>query len=199
MSDDPLELPLFQAPNRESQDEVDARFDDPPPHWKKETLRQRGIDEAIVAERPEIPSTQPAAAAAGSARALQQAGVGPRLTAGIIDVLVHVAVAGALAGGSALLGAPIGMGQAVPLALVILLFSFLYHVVPLAFWGHTPGMTAAGMRARTLDDRPLSLPQATRRWLALLLTMATAGVGVLLAFGGRSLADRLSGSQTLLQ
>jgi uncharacterized RDD family membrane protein YckC len=86
----------------------------------------------------------------------------------------------------------------VPLAIVLLLFSFLYHVVPLAFWGHTPGMTVAGMRTRTLDARPRSLPQATRHWLALLLTVATAGLGVLLAFGSRSLADRLSGSQTLL-
>lgn len=180
MSDDPLELPLFLAPKRESRDESEVGADDP-----------------IVIEHLEVSPAHLAEPAAAPSLGLQQAGVGTRLAAGIIDLIVHVAVAGALAGGSALLDAPIGMAQLAPLSFVILLFSFLYHVVPLAFWGHTPGMTVVGLRARTLDDHPLSLPQATRHWLALLLTMATGGLGVLLALGGRSLADRLSGAQTL--
>ncbi|MCZ6508668.1 MAG: RDD family protein [Acidobacteria bacterium] len=198
MSDEPLELPLFRAPDRKSQDEVDELFGESPPHSEKgSTARHAG--EPIIVEQLKIPPAQSAAPADAPTLALQQAGVGARLAAGIIDLIVHVAVAGAMVEGSVLLDAPIGMGQAVPLAFVILLFSFLYHVVPLAFWGHTPGMTVVGLRTRTLDDRPLSLPQATRHWLALLLTVATAGLGLLLAFAGRSLADRLSGSQTLLQ
>jgi uncharacterized RDD family membrane protein YckC len=125
--------------------------------------------------------------------------VGPRLAAGIVDLLVHAALCAVLLGGSSLLGAPVGRQHVVPLGFVVLVFSYLYYVVPLAFWGRTPGMAVAGLRARTLDDKPLSLPQAGKHWLAVLLTWATGGLGTLLALSGRSLADRLSGSQTLVE
>ncbi len=174
MTDDRFELPLFDRPEE----------------GEKANL---GPEEPAIVE-PAEPDPLPSVGDAPL-----PAGVGARLAAGIIDLLIDVALAGGLAGGSALLGAPIGQRHFVPLGFVILLFSFLYHVVPLAFWGRTPGMAAAALRARTLDDLPLSLPQAAKRWLALLLTLATGGLGVLLALGGRSLADRLSGSQTLLQ
>ena len=180
MTDDRFELPLFDLPAASG----DAN------------LRP---DEPVLVEPIELEALPPGEHSPAPAYPPQPAGIGPRLAAGIIDLLIHAALAGSLAGGSALLGAPIGRRHAVPLAFVVLLFSFLYHVVPLAFWGRTPGMAATDLRARTLDDLPLSLPQATQRWLALLLTVATGGLGVLLALGGRSLADRLSGSQTLLQ
>jgi len=180
LTDDPLELPLF------------ARL-------KQGGNVDPGTDEPVIRETIALDPSPPVDGSASPAHPLEQAGVAPRLAAGIIDLMIHVALVASLVGGSTLLGVPIGWRHAVPLAFVVLLFSFLYHVVPLAFWGQTPGMAAADLRVRTLDDLPLSLPQATRRWLALLLTLATAGLGVLLALGGRSLADRLSGSQTLLR
>lgn len=196
MSDDPLELPLFDAPEPEASDDLNL-FDSPasPPPTAPDGAPP---DETVVVETLDLEAERSRARAAEVSDRGQRAGLGTRLAAGIIDLLVHVAVTGLLIGGCSLLGVAIGTRQALPLAVVLLLFSFVYHVVPLAFWGHTPGMTVAGLRARTLDDHPLSLPQATRRWLALLLTLATGGLGVLLALGGRSLADRLSRSQTLI-
>ncbi len=110
--------------------------------------------------------------------------------------MVHAALLGILIGGSSRLGVSIEARHAAPVALVVLIFSFLYHVVPLAFWGNTPGMAVTGLRTRTLEDEPLSLTQAVRRWLALLATVATLGLGSLVALSGRSLADRLSDSRT---
>ncbi len=78
----------------------------------------------------------------------------------------------------------------------LLSFSFLYTVVPLAFWGHTLGMSWAGLTAQSLDGEPLSFDQTARRWLGTLVTLALLGLPLLLALTGRSLSDRLSGSRT---
>lgn len=206
MSDDRLELPLFDPPERESQEELDALFDDSPPAIADapiivETIEvpprvEKGTQATLAAEAPEAEAPSNAPEVDWVA---QPAGIGMRLAAGLIDLLVHLALAGVLIGGSSLLRAPVGWRHAVPLTFVALVFSYVYYVVPLAFWGRTPGMAVAGLRVRTLEDQPLSLPQATKHWLSLLLTAATGGLGVLLAVGGRSLADRLSGSQTLQQ
>lgn len=85
------------------------------------------------------------------------------------------------------------------LVLVFLLpFSFLYQIFPLAFWGCTPGMAKVGVVARNRDGQSLSFSQAALRWLASVLTVASAGLfWILTAMTGQSLADRLSGSQTL--
>ncbi len=87
-----------------------------------------------------------------------------------------------------------------PAGLVFLLtFSFLYAVLPLAFWGRTPGMALAGLRGTSTDGRPMSFRQAVLRWLGSVLTLALAGLPLLLlALGGRSLSDLLSGSTTRL-
>ena len=180
MTEDRFELPLFDPPAAADQPDLGT-----------------GTDEPIIVERIELSPREDEPPAVDQPP--QPAGVAVRLAAGIIDLLIHLALAASLVAGSGLLGVTIDPRHAVPLSFVVLLFSFLYHVVPLAFWGQTPGMAAVDLRARTMDDLPLSLPQATKRWLALLLTVGTAGLGVLLALGGRSLADRLSGSQTLLQ
>ena len=82
-------------------------------------------------------------------------------------------------------------------ALFLLSFSFLYTVVPLAFWGHTPGMAWAGLDARGRDGEPLAFDQTARRWIGGILTLLLLGLPLLLAFGGRSLSDLLSGSETL--
>jgi len=86
-----------------------------------------------------------------------------------------------------------------PAGVVFLLsFSFLYAVLPLAFWGRTPGMALVGLRASSADGRPLSFRQAVLKWLGSVLTVGLAGVPLLLALGGRSLSDLLSGSMTRL-
>ena len=81
-------------------------------------------------------------------------------------------------------------------ALFLLTFSFLYAVLPLAFWGRTPGMALIGLRAASGDGGPLSFRQAVLKWLGLTLTVLLAGLPALLALGGRSLSDLLSGSTT---
>jgi len=80
--------------------------------------------------------------------------------------------------------------------LFLLTFSFLYAVLPLAFWGRTPGMALAGLRTSSTDGRPLTFRQAVLSWLGSVLTVALAGLPLLLALGGRSLSDLISGSVT---
>ncbi len=55
-------------------------------------------------------------------------------------------------------------------ALFLLSFSFLYTVVPLAFWGHTLGMAWGGLTSRNRDGEPLTFDQTARRWLGGILT-----------------------------
>jgi uncharacterized RDD family membrane protein YckC len=82
-----------------------------------------------------------------------------------------------------------------PAALLFLLaFSFLYMVVPLAFWGHTLGMTWTGITSRNRDGEPLTFDQTARRWLGGVLTTATLGLPLLVTGSRRSLTDHLSGS-----
>ncbi len=81
-------------------------------------------------------------------------------------------------------------------ALFLLTFSFLYSVLPLAFWGRTPGMALAGLRTSSADGRPLTFRQSVLNWLGGVLTLALAGLPLLLALGGRSLSDLISGART---
>jgi uncharacterized RDD family membrane protein YckC len=81
-------------------------------------------------------------------------------------------------------------------ALFLLTFSFLYAVLPLAFWGRTPGMALVGLRTSSPDGRPLTFRQAVLKWLGSVLTVALIGLPLLLALGGRSLSDLISGSTT---
>ena len=82
------------------------------------------------------------------------------------------------------------------IGLFLLVFSLLYSMISLAFWGQTPGMAWAGVVARNADREPLSFGQTALRWLGGLLTLLLAGLPALLLIGGKSLADRLSGSTT---
>jgi uncharacterized RDD family membrane protein YckC len=140
-----------------------------------------------------------AAAAEGAASpsiADDNAGIGRRLAAGAADLLVHVAVAVLALAGCRYLGVILALRDWPALGVFLLSFSFLYTVVPLAFWGHTLGMTWAGLTSESLDGEPLSFDQTARRWLGTLVTLATLGLALLLALTGRSLSDRLSGSRT---
>jgi len=138
-----------------------------------------------------------AADAGGAPIPSDRVGIGRRAAAGAADLLVHVAVAVLALTGCRTLGVMPAFADWPAFGVFLLSFSFLYTVVPLAFWGHTLGMTWAGLTAESTGGEPLSFDQTARRWLGALLTLATAGLPLLLALGGRSLADRLSGSRTL--
>jgi uncharacterized RDD family membrane protein YckC len=144
----------------------------------------------------EVLSWDPAAAAPSPAPAVRPAGFAARLVAAAVDAAVLAGVAALAMIGPLLLGVE-PAGRFVPgLGLFLLFFSFAYSVVPLAFWGATPGMAAAGLVARGADGGALTFGQTALRWLAGLLTLLFAGLPLLLALGGRSPADRLSGSAT---
>jgi hypothetical protein len=121
-----------------------------------------------------------------------------RLLGGLADLTVHLGVLAAslLAMSSlSLLPAP---DQWPGFLVFLLCFSFLYHVVPLAFWGQTPGMAWRGLRARDAGGEPLSFGQSGLRWLGALVTVGLLGLPLLLALhGGGSLSDRASRSRTL--
>ena len=57
-------------------------------------------------------------------------------------------------------------------------------------------MAWAGLVSQNRDGEPLTFDQTARRWIGALLTLGTAGLPLLLALRGRSLADLLSGSVT---
>jgi uncharacterized RDD family membrane protein YckC len=123
-------------------------------------------------------------------------GAGSRIAAGAADLLVHAAVAVLLLVGTRLMGVHPILSDWPALGVFLLAFSFLYIVVPLAFWGHTLGMAWAGLVARNRDGEPLTFDQTARRWLGGLLTLALACLPFALTRSGRSLTDRLSGSAT---
>lgn len=125
------------------------------------------------------------------------AALGPRLSAGLTDLAVMVGVGLILWLGSRALGVETTSDHAPALALFLLLFSAVYTIIPLAFWGKTPGMTRAGLIARTADGEPLTFGQTARRWAGGILTALLLGLPMLLALGdGGSLSDRLSASET---
>jgi len=123
-------------------------------------------------------------------------GAGSRIAAGAADLLVHAAIAVLLLVGTRMLGVHPVLADWPALGIFLLTFSFLYMVVPLAFWGHTLGMAWAGLVARNQDGEPLTFDQTARRWLGGLLTLGLAGLPLLLTGTRRSLSDRLSGSTT---
>jgi RDD family protein len=169
------------------------------------TLFELDLDEeeAAVEERIELPlaaptSRQPARPAAPQ---VATAPFRARLFAGLVDLGVHVAVAALALGGARLLEVRPAPAQLPAFALLLLVFSLFYTVVPLAFWGKTPGMAAVGLACQAGDDLPLTFAEALRRWLAELVTVLGLGLPGLLALGGarRSLADRWSGSELVVE
>ena len=138
----------------------------------------------------------------GADREPDRTGTPPRVTlasrylAGLADLAIHAGVAVLLLVGARLLGVAAGYDDWPALAVFLLAFSFLYSVLPLAFWGRTPGMAWAGLIARAPGGVSLTFCQTARRWLGSLATVALLGLPTLLAaLGGRSLADLVSGSE----
>lgn len=143
-----------------------------------------------LAEAPGSPGTAPGVR--------QSAPIVERLLAGLADGVVHIAVLASSLVAESLLGLQPEPRQWPGFAAFLVCFSFLYTTIPLAFWGQTPGMAWRGLRARDREDRSLAFGQTALRWLGALVTTALAGLPTLLAVaGGRSLADRLSGSVTV--
>lgn len=126
-----------------------------------------------------------------------RASIGTRLAAGAADLLVHGAVIVGVLLGCRSMGVRPVLSDWPAFAVFLLSFSFLYTVVPLAFWGHTPGMAWRGLDARSRDGEPLAFDQTARRWLGAIVTSLLLGLPLVLALGGRSLSDLLSGSETL--
>lgn len=190
---EPSELPLFAA-QAAADEPADPRGPPRPAAPRAETHRWT---EPVEGPRP-VPSAGGPVAVPEPARGPRPAPFRPRLIAALADLGVYllVLVVGLL--GALMAGAAPTLSKAPAFALFLLSFSFLYGVVSLAFWGQTPGMAAAGVVARGGGDQPLTFGQTGLRWVAGVLTAALLGLPLLLALSGRSLADRLSGSRTLL-
>lgn len=123
--------------------------------------------------------------------------LGKRFLAAVIDLAVWLAALLLLALGATLLGVTPSVRDWPAALLFLAAFSFLYTVVPLAFWGKTPGMAWAGIVAHSGDGEPLTFGQTGVRWLATLVTFALLGLPALLALlPGGSLVDRWSRSHT---
>ena len=124
-----------------------------------------------------------------------------RLFAGLVDLGVHAAVAALVLMGTRLLGVQPAISQLPAFTVLLLVFSLFYMVVPLAFWGKSPGMAAVGLACQAGDDLPLTFAEALRRWIAELVTVLALGIPGLLALGAgrRSLADRWSASQLVIE
>ncbi len=165
------------------------------------TVLQLDFDELDEsdAEAPfmaDAPSLAAAAAVLPAEAAVKAPGVIDHFLAGLADAAANLGVTAAAVVGMSLLGLEPGLDQWPGFLAFLLIFSFFYHTVPLAFWGRTAGMAWQGLRARDVDGRPLTFRQTAIRWVASWLAAALAGSPALVAWSGRSFPDRLSGSRT---
>lgn len=82
----------------------------------------------------------------------------------------------------------------------ILLLSFHYFVISWAVWGRTVGGSIFDTRVTSLEGSAIDFKSSSRRWVWMLASIATCGLGFVIAIlpGGRSLADRMSQSRSLL-
>jgi hypothetical protein len=124
------------------------------------------------------------------------AGVLSRVGAGLADAVLHLGVLGGAYLGVVALGVEPRIEDWPAFALLLAAFSFLSSVVSLAFWGQTAGMAWRRLQTRDRLQRPLTFRQAALRWTGGLLTFATAGLPLLFALGGSSLADWMSRTVT---
>jgi uncharacterized RDD family membrane protein YckC len=189
---EPEEPLLFDLPL--SPGGADDEPDDEPPLRRKRAAREasRSGPVPVPAPEPGLDAEEDATASPGH----EFAGRGSRIAAGLADLVVHAAVGVMALFGCRGLGVRPNLSAAPAFGLFLLAFSFLYVVLPLAFWGHTPGMAWAGITSRNRDGEPLHFDQTARRWLGAVLTLALVGLPLLLSIGGRSLTDWVSGSAT---
>ncbi len=122
--------------------------------------------------------------------------LGDRFLGGLTDLAAQLIALGVAIAATHAMAISVTVERGMPFVVLALVFSFLYWTVPLAFWGQTPGMAWVGHTARSLSGEPLSFGQTFLRWLGSVLTLAFAGLPLLITLSGRSLTDRISGSQT---
>jgi|GEM_PF-5378961 len=127
----------------------------------------------------------------------QQVTLRHRIIAGLLDLGVAVSVLTIVLAAVRWMGVETRLAAWPGFAAFLLSFSFLYFVIPLSFWGQTPGMSWVGIAARWDEDLPLSFGQSTQRWIGAILSLLLLGLPLLL--GERTLADRLSGTTTVLE
>ena len=114
-----------------------------------------------------------------------------RLAALIIDLSLFAALALAL---SPFLPASRNPWSIGALAGFVVVVSYYYYAGTWMLWGKTIGGAIFDVRVVPAHTRAMSLKSATLRWLGLYLSLATGGIGFLLAAlpSRRSLADRIS-------
>src|SRR5207245_551755 len=115
-------------------------------------LDEPAAHEATEPDLERAPVAMPRRAAPPAPVAAHGAPFRGRLFAGLVDLGVHALAAAAALGGARLLGVVPAPSQAPGFALLVLVFSLFYTVVPLAFWGRTPGLLAAGLACRAAGD-----------------------------------------------
>jgi uncharacterized RDD family membrane protein YckC len=140
---------------------------------------------------------EPAAGLVSDGRSSASAAFSSRLLAGLLDLAIVAATTAVTTLGAHALLPSGATWNWLPVLCFFLVFSLFATVLPLAFWRRTAGMSLAKIEARALDGQALSFRQSFARWLGGLMTILGAGIPLLIALSGRSLADRVSGSQTL--
>lgn len=179
------DLPLFDI------DSAAEETSDPDPDGGAPAADERPADHGTRPVSARAPDSAPSSAAS------ETAPLGLRLAASCLDAVALLAVLGLLLGVSMAMGVSVETANLIFFLPTWLAFGFFYQVLPLLFWGRTPGMTAAGIESRDRNGDPLTLEQAAQRWLGGLVTWLLLGTPGVLAVTGRSFVDRLSRSRTL--
>jgi uncharacterized RDD family membrane protein YckC len=119
---------------------------------------------------------------------------GKRLLALLTDLSLFAALALAL---SPLLPQPPEWPHLAALAGFVIVLSYYYFVGTWMLWGKTIGGAIFDVRVVPVAERAMSLRDASLRWVAVYLSIATAGLGFALAAlpSRRSLPDRVSSTR----
>lgn len=119
---------------------------------------------------------------------------GKRFLALLTDLSLFAALVLAL---SPLLPEPPQWPHLAALAGFVVVLSYYYFVVTWMLWGKTIGGAIFDVRVVPGAERAMSLRDASLRWVAVYLSLATGGLGFMLAAlpSRRSLPDRLSNTR----
>jgi uncharacterized RDD family membrane protein YckC len=196
---------MRRRPDKPEEPEEPLLFDLPlgGPEREPEPAPRRSPERAAPPARRPVPVPAPhleddeeEASVAPTGPAGEFAARSKRFAAGLADLLLHAAILVGVLLGARWMGVKVDpVRDWPPLALFLLSFSFLYTLLPLAFWGQTLGMAWADIHSRNRDGEPLTFDQTARRWAGGLVTTALLGLPVLVS-GRRSLSDLISGSAT---